>query len=198
MVTRRIVGVLDMETGDLTQWSSSSGNAAQTTGAITGTFSMRGGKGTASDGNAVKTLGESIGGRGQGVLAKFNYRPRSTPSGGDPVIYQLDKVGANTHSLLKRDDADGKLVLGSSDKPSSAPSNGTAYAIELEMMYDGLGGAGRERLFVDGALAATSIARTGAVGEMADEIKGLVVSGGKTTWDEVIDDVELYVFETWG
>jgi len=197
MTTRTVVGPITHEAGNMGEWSGSSGVTASTTGAITGTYSARGGAGAAADGYAQKTYGEKLGGRCTLTILKCNYRPRSTPSGSDPRILVHDIIGVGPRYLLQRDDADGKLYLNSTaNKWSTAPTNGTAYALEMWCFDDGAGGRGYSLLYVDGVLQITALVNDSVI-PPADQAEALRVTGGKTTWDEVVDDVEVITVDSW-
>lgn len=198
MATRTVFGPNTMEAGNMTEWSNATGVTASTTGAITGTYSARGGAGAAADGNADENFfSADEGGRCDRLLLKCNYRPRSTPSGGDPVILSYGVSGTIAFPLY-RDDADGKLyVVNTSNKWSTAPTNGTAYALEMELTFDGRGSPSMIRVWVDGTLVITYIEPTTTVIQI-EQCRCLFVSGGKTTWDEVIDDVQLWHIDSWG
>lgn len=199
MVTRTVWGPNTMEAGNMTEWSNAVGVSASTTGAITGTYSARGGNGSsATDGNADENFtSDDEGGRCDRLLLKCNYRPRATPSGGDPIILSYGISGTITFALY-RDDADGKLYINNtSNKWSTAPTNGTVYALELELTFDGRGSPAMVRLWVDGTLVITYIESSTSVYQI-EQCRCMFVTGGKTIWDEVIDDVELFHIDSWG
>src|SRR3990167_6142008 len=76
---------IDMETGDLTQWDSTTGAniVASANELISGSYSMLNNHATstsAGQGFASLTTVRPYGGRCSRILIKFNYRPQAAPS----------------------------------------------------------------------------------------------------------------------
>lgn len=195
MTTALIFGPQDMEVGDLSEWTASTGAvSASTTTPITGTYSLRG-VAAGGEGRVDMSDQRPAGGGMQGIYAKSNYRPKITPVTANIAIMTF---GGGTIGCYRN--TDGKLFLSNDGAAqlavqATAPTNGTVYAIELWAQYGGKQAvltAGHPlllRLWQDRVLEASATFSGGARQTNHALFFG---TAAKATWDEEIDDVEVY------
>ncbi len=200
MTTRQLFAA-DLETGDLSEFTSSTGTqiAASSTTPIAGTYSLRGG--TSGQGYATKTLSAGptySSGRGRKILAKMAYKPQATPSVAIPLLWSSSGgLGRDTDGkLMVGEDAD---VAAKCTKQGTAVSNGTIYAEEVEWEFEQAApysGASAIRLYQDGVLQATYQVDPPAIQDPSGTLRW-GSDAAKATWDEKMDNIEVYEIPTW-